>query len=68
MNLIDENIRFINTEEFSPEAKGFLKNKYFTASPKGTFAYREYWDEQTRRCLEGYEVGGIRITGPHYFY
>ena len=68
MNLIDENIRFINTEEFSPEAKGFLKNKYFTASPKGTFAYREYWDEQTRRCLEGYEVGGVRITGPHYFY
>jgi len=68
MNLIDENIRFINTEEFSPEAKAFLKAKYFTTSPRGTFAYREYWEEQTKRCAEGYEVGGVRITGPHYFY
>jgi len=59
---------FVNTREFSCEAKNFLKNGYYTNSPAGTYAYREYWDEQTRRCLEGFEVGGVRITGPHYFY
>lgn len=24
--------------------------------------------EQKRRCIEGYEVDGVRITGDHYFY
>lgn len=28
--------------------------------------YKAYWYEQRRRCLEGYEVGGVRITGPFY--
>tara|TARA_R110000787_G_scaffold153516_4_gene267437 strand:+ start:7872 stop:9890 length:2019 start_codon:yes stop_codon:yes gene_type:complete len=59
---------FVNTREFSHEAKSFIKNGYYTNSPEGTYAYREYWDEQTRRCMEGYEIGGVRITGPHYFY
>tara|TARA_B100001094_G_scaffold332806_1_gene406614 strand:+ start:468 stop:2483 length:2016 start_codon:yes stop_codon:yes gene_type:complete len=59
---------FVNTREFSCEARSFLRNGYYTNSPPGTYAYKEYWDEQTRRCLEGFEVGGVRITGPHYFY
>jgi hypothetical protein len=40
---------------------------------RGTLAYDDFWDEQDRRCVEGYEpfIDGIhypRITGPHYFY
>jgi hypothetical protein len=39
----------------------------------GTLEYDDFWDEQDRRCLEGYApvVDGVqypRITGPHYFY
>ena len=59
---------FINTREFSAEAKNFLKYGYYTNAPKGSYAYREYWKEQTKRCLEGYEVGGIRVTGRYYHY
>ena len=45
---------FVNTREYSCEARSFLKNGYYTNSPPGTYAYKEYWDEQTRRCLEGF--------------
>tara|TARA_R110002050_G_scaffold116946_1_gene233604 strand:- start:30891 stop:32906 length:2016 start_codon:yes stop_codon:yes gene_type:complete len=59
---------FVNTREFSCEAKNFIKNGYYTNSPPGTYAYREYWDEQTKRCMDGFSLGGVRITGAHYFY
>lgn len=40
---------------------------------RGTLSYDDFWDEQDKRCLEGYApvVDGVqypRITGPHYFY
>lgn len=59
---------FINAAEFEAEARKFMRTGSYTNAPKGTFAHREYWNEQTRRCREGYEVGGVRITGEHYFY
>lgn len=34
----------------------------------GSKAYKEYWNEQKRRCIEGYEFGGYRITGDNYFF
>ncbi len=47
----------------NPTAKGrkLIRNNY----PRW---YKEWWYEQRRRCLEGYEVGGVRITGEYYFY
>lgn len=36
--------------------------------PVNTFAWKQWWKEERRRCLEGYEVNGIRITGDYYFY
>jgi hypothetical protein len=59
---------FVNTNEFRRESIGFLKNGYYTNAPEGTFSYKEYWDEQRRRLQEGYEVGGVKITGMHYGY
>jgi hypothetical protein len=59
---------FINTREFSREAATFLKYGYYTNAPKGSYEYKAYWDEQTRRCLEGYSVGGINIPGRYYDY
>lgn len=61
-------LHFVNSELFSEEANHFKKHGYYTNSPEGTFAYNEYWDEQERRCKEGYTVGGVRITGEHYAY
>lgn len=59
---------FMNTRYFEAEARNFLKYGYYTNAPEGTVSYKEYWDEQRDRCISGYEVAGIRITGPHYFY
>ena len=68
MNKLDLHPGFVNTREFEVEARKFLKNGTYTTAPMGTYAYREYWDEQTKRCRDGFKVGGITITGEHYFY
>lgn len=59
---------WINTECFREEARHFQKYGRYCDAPVGTASYNEYWDEQLRRRIEGYEVGGARITGPHYEY
>lgn len=58
----------VNTQLFREEAIHFLKHGYYCPYPRGTAGYLEYWDEQTRRCIEGYSVGGVKITGIHYAY
>ncbi len=66
---------FINTVQFSPAANDFTKSLQkdsrkaaYCDAPIGTRIWNEYWDEQDRRCKEGYTVGGVRITGEHYAY
>lgn len=58
----------INTEYFSESARYKLKNGVYTEAPYGSKEYREYWEEEDKRCLQGYTVGGVRITGQHYFF
>src|SRR5574343_246048 len=64
---------FNDSKVFSPAAIAFRKNKsegnpcYTTAIP-GTTQYRNYWVEERNRCINGYTVGGVYITGEHYFY
>jgi len=58
-----------NTDKYRQAALHFQKYDYYTSAPKGTTAYKSYWDEETKRCLEGYTAfDGNRITGYHYFY
>ena len=61
-------LKFINSRVFSEEARHFLKYGYYTDAPRGTKDYEDYWNEQEKRCIEGYTVGGVRVTGRHYFY
>ncbi len=58
----------INTKLFQEEAERFRKYGYYCNSPKGTKDFINYWDEQKRRRVEGYSVGGIRISGEYYGY
>ena len=44
------------------------KYGYYTPEPEGSPDWKEYWQEQRRRCLNGYSSGGVKITGDHYFY
>lgn len=57
-----------NSQVFRQEALNFEKNKYYCAAPANTVDWADYWDLQTDRCLNGYEVDGEKITGYHYFY
>ena len=61
-------LRFVNSALFQEEGRHFLKHGYYTNAPYGTKDYNDYWDIQEERVLNGYTVGGIRITGRHYFY
>lgn len=58
----------VNTHIFSEAATFKLKNGVYCQAPFGSKDYREFWAEQDRRCLEGFSVGGVRITGRHYFF
>lgn len=59
---------WVNTVPFKQEAINFKQYGYYSADPEGSPDWFNYWQEQRRRCLKGYSVGGVRITGDHYFY
>lgn len=58
----------INTQLFREPALHFEKYKRYEDGVHDTYEYHEYWDRERFRCLNGYEVGGMRISGYHYFY
>ena len=59
---------FKDTHLFSPAANYFLEHGYYCEHLPGTKSYYDFWDEEKTRCLQGYEVNGVKITGYHYFY
>ena len=59
---------WINTQVFREEGLHFKKHNYYCADPYDSPAWYDYWMEQRRRCIYGYEVGGAKITGEYYFY
>ena len=59
---------WVNTDIFREEAIHFKKYGYYCGDPMGSPAYKDYWEEQTRRIIFGYESGGAKVTGDHYFY
>lgn len=61
-------MRFKNTHLLTPAANYYKKHGVYTKKIPGTKEYREFWIEERRRCLEGYEAGGMKITGYHYHY
>lgn len=66
--MIRQDKKWLDTKVFREEAFRFQKNKTYCAAPSGTPDWFTYWEEQLRRCIEGYEVDGEKITGHHYFY
>lgn len=59
---------WINSQVFREEALKFKKYGTYCPDPWGSPDWYSYWQEQRRRCINGYSVGGVRITGDHYFY
>jgi hypothetical protein len=59
---------FKDIDRVRPAAVNFLKNGYYTNALPGTKEYYEFWDEEYKRCMYGYKVDDLHITGFHYFY
>jgi hypothetical protein len=59
---------FVNTHMFSEAANYFKKHGFYCSAPEGTPDWYEHWDREWERCKNGFESGGVRITGIHYFY
>ena len=57
-------MKFTNSVKYSPAANHYLELGFYTDAIPGTKEYYDYWDEQRKRCLEGYKD----LTGYHYFY
>ena len=59
----------VNTAQFSYTARDFKKNGgVYTKAPVGSREYVDFWEEEERRCREGYTVGGLWIPGRYYGY
>jgi len=61
-------LKFVNSALFQEDGRRFLKDGYYTDAPFGSKDHTDYWDEQEYRVMNGYSVGGVRVTGRHYFY
>jgi hypothetical protein len=59
---------WVNTEPFREVGLKFLKDNRYCDALRGTLEFDRFWDEEVKRCMEGYEVSGAKITGKHYFY
>ena len=61
--------KIFDADELRPAAIQYEKTGYYTAAPLGTTEYFKYWDEQLRRCREGYITpSGDYVSGYYYFY
>lgn len=67
-NVRNQNGLWINSQLFREAAIHYQKYGYYTSAPWGSKDWYDYWTEERRRVIEGYEVAGCRITGDHYFY
>ena len=67
--MVDFNKKIKNSSKFRKPAITFQKTgKYCNFTPS-TSEYYQYWDEQKRRCIEGYTAeDGDWISGYNYFY
>ena len=58
-----------NSNKFRQAALQFQKYGYYTAAPKNTAQYKEYWDDEAHRCLYGWTAeDGDSISGYNYWY
>ena len=59
---------WINTDAFRQKAKFFEKYGYYNSDPTDTPAWIKFWNDERELSLNGMRVGGVKITGDHYFY
>lgn len=59
---------FIDTSPFREASLRFMVDNCYSTEVYGSSRWFDYWYEERRRCLEGFTIDGVSITGEHYFY
>ncbi len=66
---IDFNKKIKNSDKFRQACIRFQSTGSYCMYPIGTSEFYEFWDEEQRRCVDGYTADdGDYITGYNYFY
>lgn len=55
-------------EWFTKARDTYLRTGHYSQFPRNTKAYGEFWDEEYRRCRDGFTVNGYTLTGNHYYF
>ena len=67
--MVDFRKKILNSDKFRTPALTFLRTGVYCSYPTNSVDYFNYWDEETRRCLDGYTApDGDYIPGYNYFY
>ena len=57
-----------NPDWFTEARETFLKTEQYCSYYPGSKLYRDFWNEEYRRCKEGMTVNGYTITGFNYYF
>lgn len=57
-----------NPDDYTVARDTYKRTGHYCSFHFGTKAYRDFWNEEYRRCREGYTVNGYTVTGDHYFF
>jgi len=57
-----------NPNYFRETAIYYDKHRRYPDGEWDSYEYEAYWKEEKKRCLEGYKVGDMAVTGYHYWY
>ena len=68
MGLVILRKKFVNSDLLQTTVRRFYDYGAYTDAPIGTQEWRDFWLEQKERCMNGYQIGDLRITGYHYYY
>lgn len=67
--MVDFNKKIVNSDKFRKSALTFQRTGRYCAYPANTSEFMRFWDEEQRRCVDGYTADdGDYITGYNYFY
>ena len=53
---------------FTEARETFLKTEQYCSYYPGSKLYRDFWNEEYRRCREGMTVNGYTIPGTYYYF
>ena len=56
------------SEWFTQARDTFLKTEHYCSYYPGSKMYRDFWNEEYRRCKNGLTVNGYTITGFNYYF